>query len=236
MNLANRGEMPAFICSQCASGENDYALTDANPALRGTATKTPTAYAVMLVFNNVTSEARAEFASSGYQLASGNGYTVAKSPLMLSLKPYAKKLRTVEQLRDTGKVTFAPTQSPVWASHENITPEVMEHVNANRRAILTPVAEWTQAHRDEAAAVFGRSVEQGEPLFSFDGVSLYFGCVAFDSAAQYRTALNLAKRCAVIISKAQGHKPQAVGHQLLRAVQSAAAEAPHGAKVKQLKA
>lgn len=236
VNLANRGEMPAFICPQCASGENDHALTDANPMQRGTATKTPTAYAVMLVFNNVTPEARAEFASSGYQLASGNGYTVAKSPLTLSLKPYAKKLRTIEQLRDTGKVEFAPTPSPVWASHEDITPEVFAYVNENRRAILTPVAEWTQAHRDEAAAVFGREVGQGEPLFAFDGASLCFGCVAFDSAAQYRTTLNLAKRCAVIISRAQGHKPQAVGRQLLKAVQAAASEAPRGSNAKRLEA
>lgn len=236
VNLANRGEMPAFICPQCANGENDHALTDINHAQRGTATKTPTAYAVMLVFENVTPEARAEFASSGYQLASGSGYTVAKSPLMLSLKPYAKKLRTVEQLRDTGKVEFAATPSPVWASHEDITPEVLAHVNENRREVLGPVAEWTQRHREEAAALFGREVEQGEPLFTCDGASLCFGCVAFDSAAQYRTALNLAKRCAVIISKAQGHKPQAVGRQLLKAVQSAAAEAPQACKVKQLKA
>lgn len=236
VNLANRGEMPAFICPQCASGENDHALTDTNHAQRGTATKTPTAYAVMFVFQNVTPEARAEFASSDYQLASGNGYTVAKSPLTLSLKPYAKKLRTVEQLRDNDALEFAPTPSPIWTSHEGITPEVLAHVNANRHAILTPAAEWMQAHRDEAVAVFGREVEQGEPLFTFDEVSLFFGCVTFDSAAQYLAALNLAKRCTVIISKAQGHKPQAVGRQLLKAVQSAAAKAPQGSKAKRLEA
>lgn len=236
VNLANRGDMPAFICPECASGENDHALTDTNHARRGTATKIPTVYAIMLVLNNITPEARAEFASSGYQLASGNGYTVAKSPLTLSLKPYAKKLRTIEQLRDNGALTFAPTPSPIWASHEGITPEVLAHVNANRRAILTPVAEWIQAHRDEAAAVFGREVEQGDPLFAFDGASLCFGCVAFDSAAQYRAALNLAKRCAVIISRALDHKPQAVGRQLLRAIQATAAEAPQWSKAKQLKA
>lgn len=236
VNLVNRGEMPAFICPQCASGENDHALTDTNRAQRGTATKTPTAYAVMFVFENITPEARAEFASSGYQLASGNGYIVAKSPLTLSLKPYAKKLRTIEQLRDNGALTFAPTPSPIWASHEGITPEVLAHVNANRHAILTPAAKWMQAHRDEAAAVFGREVERGKLLFTFDGVSLCFGCVGFNSAAQYRTSLNLAKRCAVIVSRALDHKPQAVGRQLLKAIQAAAAEAPQCSKVKQLKA
>lgn len=236
VTLRKRGEMPAYICGECASGENDHAADAPNIRQVGTMTSAGIYYSVCLVFKNATPEARAELASSGYQLSSLNGYHIAKSPVTLSLKPFAKKLRTIEQLAQFEALTFDGTQCPVYVASAELTADVMEHVNKHRREVLTPAAEWIASHREEARALFGRDVDSRAPLFRFEGEAVAFECAAFDSAAQYKAVLNLAKGMAKVLEQAPYHKAETVGKQIARKLEAAAAKATQGSKEKQLKA
>lgn len=236
ITLRKRGEMPAFICAECASGENDHAADAPNLRQAGTMTSAGTYYSVCLVFQNATPEARAELASSGYQLSRLNGYQLAKSPVTFSLKPYAKKMRTVEQLAQFEALTFDETPCPVYVASVDLTADVMEHVNKHRREVLSPTAEWISSHQAEARALFGRDVDSRAPLFRFESEAVAFECAAFESAAQYQAALNLAKDIAKTLEKAPYHKADTVGRQIARKLAAAAAKAPQGSKAKQLKA
>lgn len=236
VTLRKRGEMPAFLCNECASGKNDHAADAPNLRQAGTMTSAGTCYAITLVFQNTTAEARAELASSGYQLATLNGHQLAKSPVTFSLKPYAKKMRTVEQLAQFEALTFDGAPCPVYVSSAELTADVMEHINQHRREVLSPAAEWTASHREEARALFGRDVDSRAPLFRFEGQAVAFESVTFDSAAQYQAFLNLAKDVAKVLERAPYHKAGTVGNQIARKLAAAAAKAPQGSKAKQLKA
>lgn len=236
VTLRKRGEMPAYICEECANGENDHAADAPNLRQAGTMTSAGTCYAITLIFQNATPEARAEFASSGYQLATLNGYQLAKSPVTLSLKPYAKKLRTIEQLAQLEALTFDDKPCPVYVTGAELTADAMEHVNKHRREVLSPAAEWIASNKEQARALFGRDVDSRAPLFRFEGEAVAFEGVTFSSAAQYQAFLNLAKDVAKVLERAPYHKADIVGNQIVRKLAAAAAKAPQGSRAKQLKA